>query len=315
MKKPQFLHLTLATVAVLALVALPAQGLTAKAGMDIFVTTGGGQTTVDLDLFPIDQAFGGGATASPTLVSLKGKPIAGLGQTDTVVERFNDVILSAPGDSGTTQIELKGLRLVSESTVAITSQNSVTHWNLEVGLAQRASSSGTMTIQRNNAEGGTFDASFNVYPRLRFSSAGQADVIIDCGVVSCGTMTLSARNASWVSSTGGFDPGAAGVPSIGNGTAFDGDGDGTNDDVFVGGTNYYPGFSPVGPTYDLVPFSHDHPPVAEHAQKANNQCKTRDDAEPVADVESDTTAITTTANAVSSLCPKVVAAEPVPTEV
>ncbi|HEX2254521.1 MAG TPA: hypothetical protein VHQ65_14725 [Thermoanaerobaculia bacterium] len=260
--------------AAVVLLTLPASALTARDGMDLFVTPGGGQTTVDLSLFPLDQAFGQGATASPSLLPLKGKPIAGLGNTDTVVHRISDVTLSGGGTSGTTAIELVGLRLVSERTVAITVANQTTHWNVEVGLSNLASSNGWMTIQQNTSQGGTFDTNFNVVPRLRFSRAGAADVIIDCGASNtlCRPMTLSSSNSSWVSSDGAFDPSTAGVPSIANNTAFDGDGDGSADDSFAGGTNFFAGFDPV--TYHPVPLSHDHPPVAEHLQGPNVQCRT-----------------------------------------
>lgn len=269
MRKTMKLSLLAAAVAVFALLAMPAQAATLASGSDIFVTGGGGGTTVDLSQFPIAAAFGDGATVSPSLVSLKGQPIAGLGQTDTVVERLSDVVLDAPGDTGTTAIELKGLRLVSERAVAINRGGSVTHWNLEVGLSPSASSNGTMTIQLNSG-GGTFDTIFNVIPRLRFSRTGEADVIIDCGTDACAAMELSSSNSYWADSGSGFNPGAAGVPNIANGTAFDGDGDGIKDDVLRRGSRFHPGFDPV--THDPVPLSHDHPPVAEHQQGPNIQC-------------------------------------------
>ena len=280
------------SLAAVVLLVVPAEALTARDGMDLFTTPGGGQTKVDLSLFPLAQAFGQGATASPSLVSLKGKPIAGLGQTDTVVHRINDVGLSI-GSSGTTAIELVGLRLISQSTVAVTVSGQTNHWNLEVGLSNLAASNGTMTIQQNTSQGGTFDTNFNVVPRLRFSRSGAADVIIDCGASGtlCGTMTLSSSNSAWVSSDGAFDPGTAGVPNFANNTAFDGDGDGTADDHFVGGTNFYAGFDPV--TYNPVPLAHDHPPVAEHQQGPNIQCKravaTADETEPRVGADSEST--------------------------
>ncbi|HEX6201428.1 MAG TPA: hypothetical protein VF100_00410, partial [Thermoanaerobaculia bacterium] len=104
-----------------------------------------------------------------------------------------------------------------------------------------------------------------------------------------------------VTSDGQFSPASAGVPKIANGTPYDGDGDGDPDDEFVGGSNFYPGFEPL-PNYKKVQISHDHPPVAEHKQLANTQCKT---TVSTVSAESRATAEATTATA---LC--VAVAEP-----
>ena len=234
-----------------------------KKGSDIFVTPGDGVTRVDLSQYPIDDVFGG--DPSPTIVPLKGKPISGLGQTDTIVDRLADVTL-ANGESGTTEAVLRGLSLVSIGQVFF--GNDPDGWNLFVSVSPQVDSTGTVTLTRAG-NGGSFNATFDVFPHLVFTR-GADEVRIDCGV-DCPSIPLTATRAAWVSSDGGFNPGQAGVPKIPGGTAYDGDGDGIADDHYVAGSNVYPGFDPV--THQVVALSHDHPPVAEHKQRANTQCK------------------------------------------
>ena len=59
----------------LVLAALPvvAQNLTLPEGDNSWVTQGGGQTSIDLSQYPLQQVFG--ASASSSIVNLKGAPI------------------------------------------------------------------------------------------------------------------------------------------------------------------------------------------------------------------------------------------------
>jgi hypothetical protein len=282
-----------AWLAAVVLIAGPALGQTFKLGSDIFVTPADGATRIDLSQYPvIEEVFG--SPPSPSLVQLKGKPIAGLGKTDTVVDREDDLTL-AVGQTGTSRAVLRGLSLVSQSPVHFNNEP----WDLFVSVSPLAGSVGTVTATRTNQEGGSFNATLEVYPHLIFTR-GSDVVIIDCGV-SCEPITLTSTRAPWVSSDGGFSPTSAGVPKIPNGTLYDGNGDGIADDEFIGGSNFYPGFRPVAP-YLAVILSHDHPPVAEHEQEANTQCKT------TTSTVSAESRVTAEATAATALC--AVVAEP-----
>lgn len=260
---------SVACLAAVVLVAGPAAGQDVyKKGSDIFVTPAGGQTRVDLSQYPVAEAIGG-VLLSSEIVSLQGAPIAGLGQTDTVVDRARDVAL-AVGETATVEVALNGLSLVSTDPVVFDRGNGPEKWDLFVSVSPLVDSTGTITITRSTQDGGSFNAAIDVFPHLVFTY-GNEEVRIDCGVDCDAPIPLTSTRAVWVSSDGSFDPTAAGVPKISNGTPYDGDGDGVDDDQFVGGSNWYPGFDPF--TQQVVILSHDHPPVAEHAQEANTQCK------------------------------------------
>lgn len=283
-----------AWLAAVLLIAGPALGQTFKKGSDIFVTPADGLTTVDLELYPVDELLGG--PPSPLRPALKGKPITGLGQTDTVVDRLDDLTL-AQGETGTTRAVLRGLSLVSINPISAGGKS----WHLFVSVSPNAVSRGTVTATRSNVDGGSFNAGFAVVPHLVFTSTDGDVVTIDCAFDCDATISLTSTRSPWVTSDGQFNPTSAGVPKIANGTHYDGDGDGFADDEFVGGSNFYPGFEPI-PNYKKVQISHDHPPVAEHKQLANTQCKT---TASTASAESRATAEATAATA---LC--VAVAEP-----
>lgn len=253
-------------VIALVVVAGPAAGqLTLASGSDIFTTGADGQTTVDLSQYPVSDAFNG-QTVTPTIVTLSGKPIAGLGQTDTVVDRLQSVTFPGLHQPVRSSLRLTGLSL--KGSVSVGGQA----WNLLVSVSPTVASTGSITLTQTNSQGGTFDAAINVRPHLIFTNPSTGDTVtIDCGF-ECDPIALSSQNAPWViASNGGFSPSGAGVPSIANNTAYDGDGDGFADDLYKK-SNFYPGFTPVSP-YNPVPVAHDHPPVAQHTQKPNTQCK------------------------------------------
>jgi hypothetical protein len=283
-------------VAVLVVATGPAAGqLTLAPGSDIFTTGADGQTTVDLSQYPVSDAFGG-QSVTPQIVTLSGKPIAGLGQTDTVVDRLGSVSFPGLHQPVSSRLRLTGLSLKGVVTVGGSEQ-----WNLLVSVSPTVVSTGTITLTQTNSQGGSFDAAISVRPHLIFTNPSTGDTVtIDCGF-ECDPISLSSQNAPWVIATsGGFSPSAAGVPNIANNTAYDGDGDGFADDVYKK-SNFYPGFEPVSP-YVVVPVAHDHPPVAQHTQKPNTQCK-----KTVSTVSADSRA-TGEATAVAVLC--AVIAEP-----
>lgn len=294
----------LAWVVASVLVAGPAVAqstITLNLGSDIFTTPGGGSTTVDLSQYPIVAQLLGGPP-SPSVVALSGKPIAGLGQTDTVVDRLQSVTLGALNvPSNPVPLRLTGLSL--QGTVSAGGAT----WNLVVSVSPNAVSGGSITLTRTHADGGHFDATINVVPHLIFTNSNTGSTVdVDCAFDCSGSIALSSQNSAWVVTGGGFNPGAAGVPNIANNTAYDGDADGTADDLYKK-SNFYPGFAPG--SYAPVPVAHDHPPVAQHTQKPNTQCKrVVADQEPV----DGASRVSGEATAATALC--AVIAEPTPTE-
>jgi hypothetical protein len=109
-----------------------------------------------------------------------------------------------------------------------------------VALSEQGSGPGTITATRLTPDGGRFNSSFPVVPKLVFTDGSGKQVVIDCGVASgCRSpFTLSLSNYCWVVAHGpnGFDPAAMGLTPIEGGIAVDGTGDGVNDYVTIGNT-------------------------------------------------------------------------------
>src|SRR5262249_9535439 len=143
-------------------------------------------------------------TVSPTTVALSGQPIdsAHLGSVDTIVHRDSDVVLAAVGSVGSSNLEIKALRLVGSVSV------NGTTYDLKVCLSSFAGTagSGTTTLTRSASDGGTFDSSFPVLPKLIFTPhAGGAAKTVDCGATGSGcpaAPVLGANGVCWLVSDG-----------------------------------------------------------------------------------------------------------------
>ena len=265
-------HALIAALVLAAALPLGAQPLTVTAGDDGWVTPSGG-TQVDLSLYPLGGAFGSGVTLSPTLVPLTGVPINStqLGSIDTIVKRSSTLTLPALNSTATTTVEIQALRLGG----TVTASNGKTY-SLRVCLSEWSSGTGTMTLKLTTPDGGSFNSSFPVLPKLVFTNvANSADkVIIDCGSVpGCPAFNLSAVNACWVSSSGPnhFSPSAKGITLIGAGIAVDGTCDGVADYTTVGTSNFFPGWDPHPPFPECVT-QHDSSGAAKHVVKAPKDC-------------------------------------------
>ncbi|HXO20238.1 MAG TPA: hypothetical protein VOA87_10000 [Thermoanaerobaculia bacterium] len=245
-------------IAILTMAALPAAAqVTLGAGDDGWVTTGGGQTSVDLTYFPIKAFFGSDPT-NP-VVNLKGQPLSSsLGSIDTIVNRPNATTIPGLNQPTTTVVQVKALSLVSEASVQIGAKS----YNLNVFNSHLGSATGTMTLTQTNGDGGTYNSSFDVTPRLKFTNVSNPSdiVVIDCGAVSphCNDALITS-NAAWVRTggAGNFQPSSQGATPLNPGIAVDGDGDGTNDYTTVGQSNFYAGYSSVTP-FPPVSSPHNH---------------------------------------------------------
>ncbi|HEX6904387.1 MAG TPA: hypothetical protein VF789_32060 [Thermoanaerobaculia bacterium] len=237
--------LGLVSATALAATAPAATDFTIHAGDDGLSTTPG-STTVDLARFPIEEVFGAPVEGS-TVVSLMGEslgPQNALAGIDTIVRRPRDISLI--GGVGEGPLVIMALRLLGQNPVTIGG----TDYTLRVFLSEFRTDvvSGTLRLQAMNGDGGTFSSSFNVRPKLTFTSESGESVVIDCGVVPCGEdLQLTAVNRPFIRSggPGGFQ--GAGIKKLSAGIPVDGDGNGSPDFTTRASTNLYIGIEPIVP--------------------------------------------------------------------
>lgn len=165
------------------------------------------------DLFATTSAYVDLTAVGIGIVNLEGNPI-GPGNTDTIIERLQGIDPFNVGNAGTIDIELVALSLVSIGPVDLGGGN---YGDMYVtlntlGLSDLpnyglGSSTGSMTINHEFANGGTFDSFFDVFAEITITTVG-GDI-------------LDANDILWT----GVD--AAGISLIGNGTwSHDADGEG-----------------------------------------------------------------------------------------
>lgn len=242
----------MAAIALLVASSAPAQKITA--GDSGLSTPGGGRTQLDLSGFPIEEVFGARLEGNPRVVlrgeSLGSGPLEGF---DTIVRRPTTVDVSS--GQGTGPLGIVALRLVGESPVTIGGES----YKLHVYLSEFREDvkAGSVTFTMLNADGGTFNSSFNVRPKLVFSGE-KGDTTIDCGAVACGDggdLKMTATGGSFTLSgvQGGMDPKAKGIKSLPAGVPVDGDGDGVAELTTLGASNLFIGVIPTRPTFPVDP--------------------------------------------------------------
>lgn len=258
------LALLTAFVGALATAPAAAQPVSIPAGDDGWVTQGGGATMVDLSQYPIADVFPD--CGSGPQVNLAGSPLdqGSLGSIDTIVSRPNAATINALGTPVPVSVTIVALSMVSESNFMIGSCGpfSLHVWNSGLGSAP-----GTMNVTLDTQDGGTFDSTFNVTPKLVFTDTGSGAVTtIDCGALpsgSCaGGFSLSTSGAEWVrasGASGGFSAQAAGLTVIKAGLGVDGSGSGQTTYTTLGNrkSNFYPGVTHTSP-YVIKPAQHSH---------------------------------------------------------
>lgn len=281
-------------LAAAGMMPLAAQPFTIPAGDDGWVTGGSGGTKVDLSVFPLSGIFprSCGSFTGP-VVNLTSLPLdsTNLGSIDTIIHRTEDITLPSLGSRVGGKVQLVAISMKSESNVTLGSCT----YNLKVfnsTFGSGASDSDKIYVTLDTADGGTFDSSFNVTPRLVFTpvSAPPGTVTIDCGAPpggSCGTgLTLSTTSAEWARESGnpgGFSASSAGVTQIGANINVSGDGSGTTTYTTAGnsGNNFYGGFKHISP-YAPKPSTHNHEVAVNffHQGLAAQDCKPATKASP-----------------------------------
>jgi len=235
----------------LALLAVAGPALAAtiiRAGDDGLATTGGGTTTLDLSGYPVASILGSAVTSNP-VVSLIGEslgPGSALAGVDTIVRRTADTTIGTTG-TGTATLTIVALRLISESPVT-TGKDS---YDLRLFLSEFGSTvaPGSVTFTLANGDGGTFNSTFNVRPRLVFTSRTTGvSTVIDCGAVTCGDgsdIRVQATNIPFTISggPGNFQPSSKQIKVLPANLKVDGDGNGVAELTTRGSSNLFVGVS------------------------------------------------------------------------
>ncbi|HEX6898298.1 MAG TPA: hypothetical protein VF789_01235 [Thermoanaerobaculia bacterium] len=241
----------------LAMAAVPAlsQPITVAPGNDGWVTPAN-SSQVDLGVFPINDFFGPGSVVTPQIVLLSGVALNrnNLGSIDTLLERYPpSVTFNAFPETHNFSVEIKALRLRGRTRI-----NGV-DFDLTVALSSTPSGPGTMVVTRLTPDGGRFNSSFPVLPKLTFIQVGNPGnrVDIDCAVANCpAPLVLGASNVCWEVAAGpnNFNPASKGITPIRAGIAVDGDFNGANDYTTVGrkragfpGLEFHVGYEPTPP--------------------------------------------------------------------
>lgn len=310
----------------IAIAAAPAlsQPITVAPGNDGWVTPAN-SSQVDLGVFPINDFFGPGSVVTPQIVLLSGVALNrnNLGSIDTLLERYPpSVTFNAFPETHNFSVEIKALRLRGRTNI-----NGV-DFDLTIALSTTPSGPGTMVVTRLTPDGGRFNSSFPVLPKLTFIQVGNPGnrVDIDCAVANCpAPLVLGASNVCWEVAAGpnNFNPATKGITPIRAGIAVDGNFDGVNDYTTVGrkragfpGLEFHVGYEPT-PPWPLCntggggspgQSKHDHAVYSlTHVSAPPTDCK------QVATADADALQANKALIAQQSLC-TAVAVEPVPTD-
>jgi hypothetical protein len=173
----------------IACCALPGESradLTVSAGYDLFQTVPSGTVFDGVHYHGVPLGtfnFGGSIGMQNT------------GLTDTIVQRESTVTVAAAGDTGSTQILIRGLQLESQTTVSghelfVTLQTARSAAEV-VALGAGTASTGTMNIRFNSPSGGTFATSFfDVFFDIRLDS-------LDGTIIGSSSTSLDSSGTTW----------------------------------------------------------------------------------------------------------------------
>lgn len=208
-------------------------------GIDAFTTTDNGKTFYDFAQNPIPAGFFCNKSAAFTgRIAFKGLPLktAAPGQlqgSDTIIERLDDAVFNAQG-TAVTRIRFRALSLVSSAPLRTAC--GAFHVYATLSGRQRVT---TMSIQRTEAEGGSFLAPLAVNVRLTFIPVKAVKGKSPRKLELTGRFTFPAAPIPWSVKGGpGTKPVAAAV--------VDTNGDLAPDALLHGTANFWPGWSPGG---------------------------------------------------------------------
>ncbi len=239
MKLARSMSLGAVALALLALAAAPAAAQTFAAGDDAFNTMAGGSTTVDVSQFPGALAALGSPIVGGNVISLQGVSLS-----SAMGPSVDSIVARGAITNGSGSLTLAALNMVSASNLVLQDGR---QYSLGVCLSDTAPSNGNITLTSNGSgDGGTFNSSFNVIPKLVFTNVNNHnDVIrIDCGVANCNLNITS--NGTGYAQTGGpnnFSPSAEGINSLPTGNQTVANCDGTHTVNISAPGGFYPGWT------------------------------------------------------------------------
>jgi len=243
MKRSQWITLGAMSLAMLALAAVPATAQTFAAGDDAFNTISGGSTTVDVSQFPGALAALNSPIVGGNVISLKGVAL-----NSSFGPSVDSIVARGAIASGSGSLTLAALNMVSSSNLVLQDGR---QYSMAVCLSDTAASTGTISLTTTSGDGGTFNSSFNVIPKLVFTNVNNHnDVItIDCAAAGCNLNITS--SGTGYANTGGpnnFSPSGEGINSLPTGNQTVANCSGTHTVNILAPGGFYPGwtFTPGG---------------------------------------------------------------------
>jgi hypothetical protein len=217
------------------------------AGADLLVVPGldglAGLTHLSFATDPLpSDFFGPGSDPFDGTISLRGAPLTGTNlppETSAIVERLQDAYLPIPRDSeDTVDARVAALRLADAIPLAIAFNGGADSSIYEIAISLSSVEPqplGEMTIRHRCEEGGSFDASLPIVPKLVFTkiagAAGAAEITLD----PAPRLDLAIADGCWAHHDPGF-----GVQSSPGGLV-DHDGDGVADAPYMPSSDFIPG--------------------------------------------------------------------------
>jgi len=223
---------------------------TVHAGIDLFTTPPCGTSWQDFATMPIPpDFFDPGSDPFHGTVVFAGQPLSTtppgiLGPTDTVVRRLSDASLPSIGTQDTVPIEIVALNLVSVNPITVTygGGHSPEPWNVYVCLSDVPQQTGSMTMTKTHANGGTFASTLPVSPQFIFIRQSDAAIrVLDVGLMGFPPLVFNTNNGHWVSTP---DPAFQIITAL-PGVVVDQNCDGQFDTTLPGTSNFVPGLQIV----------------------------------------------------------------------
>ena len=124
---------------------------------------------------PFDGGIPGDQTALPPVPECPGD----LGPTSMLIQRKDVALLPTMPSSDVIDVEIIALSLLSSSPITVTYNGGLNpeQWDVEITLSSSLASTGTMTIRKEHANGGTFDAAIFVQPHFTFTRVADGQVL------------------------------------------------------------------------------------------------------------------------------------------
>jgi hypothetical protein len=244
MKRPWFVAAGPVALAALMLAAVPAAAQTFAAGTDALNTLASGNSQVDLSSFSAALSALGSSIVGGDVVNLQGASL----NSSAMGPAVDTLIARGAIGSGAGSLTVLALNMASVSNIVLADGR---QYSLQVCLSDSAQTAGTIALTQiggaGASDGGTFNSSFPVVPKLVFTNVSNpSDVLtIDCASGGCSTLTISS-SATGYAQTGGpnsFNPSAEGINALPTGSQTVANCNGTHSVTIVAPGGFYPGWT------------------------------------------------------------------------